>query len=81
MSIEHLQMIRWWPNTCHCIIEFPHGKTPDDGGGTFIQRCKVHKNSRDTIEAFEYNRANRTRDSETEETADTRKRRVRDATR
>ena len=54
-------MIRWSPDTCYCIILAPAPSKE----GKFEKRCRIHQNSRSTLDVYAHNLANRITSNET----------------
>jgi len=53
-------MIRWAPDTCHCIIIAPRPSIR----GTFEKRCRLHKRTNSTLVVYDHNKDNRITASE-----------------
>ena len=68
--------MKWAPDTCNCVVEC---QAPSKKG-TFIQRCRVHENSRNTTDVYAHNLTHRKRGSESEDQAQRRKEQTRKAT-
>jgi len=50
-------MIVWEPSTCYCKIK----STRPGASGEFLRRCRIHANSRDTLDVYVHNIANQER--------------------
>ena len=70
-------MITWESDTCYCKIK---SKSPAIQG-EYLERCRIHQNSRDTRDCYLYNIAHQERADPDEDSREQKKRVTRDLTR
>ena len=66
----------WGSDTCNCLVECPAPSKK----GTYLNRCRIHLNSRTTTDVYDYNLQHRKKSTETREQTATRKETVRKQT-
>jgi len=67
----------WDPDTCYCRIECIRPRE----NGKFVRRCRVHINSRATVDVYLHNIANQERTSLPANQRDNKKHATRESTR
>ena len=76
--------MKWYPDTCYCAIQCglnSLGNGAPNVNGKFIQRCRLHQNSRNTMEVYNHSLSLRIKSTETNEAGQERKRLVKESTR
>lgn len=67
----------WDPDTCYCKIRTERPSV----NGEFIKRCRIHANSRNTLDVTQHNRDNQERQETNDRIRDEKKAITREATR